>query len=113
MPLTMRVPIWLGGTGSVSKVTQETGGEIIDVERVGSLDAALATAISRLKLRYTLGYQSSQNLRDGAFRTIAVRLSEHFGRLDQDYSVHARRGYYSPIEKVATHSSAGPQKAED
>ena len=56
MPLTMRVPIWLGGTGSVSKVTRETGGEIIDVERVGSLDAALATAISRLKLRYTLGW---------------------------------------------------------
>jgi VWFA-related protein len=102
-PLTMRVPIWLGGTGSVNKVTQETGGEIIDVTRVGSLDAALATVISRLKLRYSLGYQSTNTSHDPGLRKIDVRLDDRFGRVDQDYSVHARRGYYSPTEKVATH----------
>jgi VWFA-related protein len=100
-PLTMRVPIWLGGTGSVSKVTRETGGEIIDVTRVGSLDTALATVISRLKLRYTLGYQSTNRSHDGGLRKIDVHLNDRFGRLHQDYSVHARRGYNSPLEKVA------------
>ena len=100
-PLTMRLPIWMSGMGSVRKVTRETGGEIIDVRRVGSLQAALAAVISRLKLRYTLGYQSTNKERDGAFRKIDVRLVDRFGRADSDYSVHTRRGYYAPAEVVA------------
>ena len=82
-------------------MTQETGGEIIDANRSVSLSAALSTAISRLKLRYTLGYQSPNTAANGAFRKIDVRLVDRFGRLDNDYSVHARRGYYAPVEKVA------------
>ncbi len=100
-PLTMRLPAWMSGMGSVRKVARETGGEVIDVRRVGSLQAALAAVISRLKLRYTLGYQSTNKVRDGAFRKIDVRLVDRFGRDDLDYSVHARRGYYAPAEVVA------------
>lgn len=101
-PLTMRLPTWVAGLGSVRKVTRETGGEIIDVRRVGSLQAALAAVVSRLKLRYTLGYQSTNKVRDGAFRKIDVRLVDRFGRPDEDYSVHTRRGYYAPTEQVAS-----------
>jgi hypothetical protein len=104
-PLTMRLPTWMSGMGSVRKVTRETGGEIIDVRRVGSLQAALAAVISRLKLRYTLGYHSTNKVRDGAFRKIDVRLVDRFGRDDLDYSVHARRGYYAPSEIVAAQKS--------
>ena len=99
-PLTMRLPNLLGGLGSVSKITRETGGEVIDVGSFGSLDAALATVISRLRLRYTLGYYPSQQARDGTFRKIDVRLADRLGRPDSDYTVHARRGYYSPTDKV-------------
>jgi VWFA-related protein len=100
-PITLRIPDLLGGKGSVSKVTRETGGEIINVERTGSLDAALADVVSRLKLRYTLGYNSTNLARDGTFRKIDVRLTDPYGRLETDYSVYARRGYYAPTEKVA------------
>lgn len=100
-PLTMRLPTWMSGMGSVRKVARETGGEIIDVRRVGSLQAALAAVISRLKLRYTLGYQSTNKERDGAFRKIDVRLVDRFGHAESDYSVHTRRGYYAPAEMVA------------
>jgi len=103
-PVTMRVPIWLGGFGSVSKITEETGGEIIDVSVTGSLDAAMGAAISRLKLRYTLGYQSSNPSRDSTFRRIEVRLVDHFGRPHTDYSVNARRGYYAGSEGTAAQS---------
>jgi hypothetical protein len=99
--VTMRVPLWLGGFGSVSKVTEETGGEIIDVSTTGSLDAAMGAVISRLKLRYTLGYQSSNGTRDSTFRRIEVRLSDRFGRLNSDYSINARRGYYAGTESAA------------
>ena len=100
-PLTMKIPAWLGGAGSVRRLTEETGGEILDVNRAGSLGAALAGVISRLKTRYTLGYQSTNPARDGSFRKIDVLLTERFGRPGFNYSVHARRGYYAPTETVA------------
>lgn len=100
-PLMLRLPTWVGGGGSVRKITRETGGEIIDVERVGSLQAALATVISRLKTRYTLGYQPANKARDGAFRAIEVRLRDRFGRPQRDYTVHAKKGYYAPSEVAA------------
>jgi Ca-activated chloride channel homolog len=105
LPVTMRIPNWAGGLmggGSVAKITKETGGEIIDVGSAGSLDAALATVITRLKLRYTLGYNSTNPTKDGAFRKIDVRLADRYGRPDTDYLVSARRGYYSPVEHVAS-----------
>ena len=108
-PLTMRIPNWLGGMGSVRKITEETGGEIIEVWSAGSLDAALATAVSRLKLRYALGYYPSQPQRDGAFRKIDVRLVDRFGRPGSDYFVHARRGYYSQTDRAAAKSRPSPQ----
>jgi VWFA-related protein len=103
-PLTMRVPVWIGSLGKddlVGKITHETGGEIIDAGNTGSLDSALGTVITRLKLRYTLGYNSPNVAKDGSFRKIDVRLTERYGRPDSDYSVSARRGYYSPSERVA------------
>jgi VWFA-related protein len=103
-PLTRRVPIWVGSLGKddlVGKITHETGGEIIDAGTTGSLDSALGTVINRLKLRYTLGYNSPNAARDGSFRKIDVRLTERYGRPDSDYSVSARRGYYSQVERVA------------
>lgn len=106
-PLTMRVPIWVGKLGRedvVERITRETGGEIIDVGTAGSLDSALGTVIARLKLRYTLGYNSSNPARDGAFRKIDVRLNDRYGRPDSDYSVSARRGYYSPVDRATAQS---------
>ena len=103
-PLTRRIPIWVGGLGKddlVGKIAHETGGEIIDAGSTGSLDSALATVINRLKLRYTLGYNSPNAAKDGSFRKIDVRLTERYGRPDSDYSVSARRGYYSQTERVA------------
>ena len=105
MPLTMRIPNWLGGAGSVDKITEETGGEIIDVTGLGSFDAALSAAINRLKLRYTLGYYPTNTVRDGSFRKIDVRLAERFGRPASDYSVYSRRGYYSATDRAAARSN--------
>jgi hypothetical protein len=62
------LPNWLGGLSSVRKIAEESGGEEIDVRRVGSLQAALAAVVSRLKTRYTLGYQSTNKTADGRWR---------------------------------------------
>ena len=93
-PLSMRLPSALLGAGPVGKVTQETGGEIIDATSVAALDAALGGVIARLRTRYSLGY-AAPAAGQGAFHTIAVRLADRFGKPGTDYYVHARRGYYA------------------
>ena len=64
----------------------------------------MATVISRLKQRYTLGYQSGNKKRDGGFRAIQVRLAGAYAAHEKEYSIYARRGYYAPMEHVAAGS---------
>jgi len=92
--LASRLPSLLAGGGSVGKVTEETGGEILNAGNVASLDAALGSVISRLRMRYSLGYYPS-SAGQGMFHTIAVRLVDRLGKPGSDYFMHARRGYYS------------------
>lgn len=98
LSLATRLPSLVMGAGSVGKVTQETGGEIIDVANTRSLDAALGSVISRLRMRYSLGYYAP-NPAQGAFHSITVRLSEAHGKPGSDYVIHARRGYYSTADQ--------------
>jgi len=93
-PLSMRLPSVLRGAGAVGKVTQETGGEIINSTNVAGLDSALGGVISRLRMRYALGY-TPPAAGQGAFHAIDVRLAERFGKPGTDYHVHSRRGYYA------------------
>ncbi|MBI2956154.1 MAG: VWA domain-containing protein [Acidobacteria bacterium] len=102
IPWTMRLSGRLRGLGNVSKIAEDTGGEVIDVREQGSLRAALATVVARLKTRYTLGYQSTNHSADGAYRRIEVRLADRFGRAGADYTIHARSGYYAQPEQVAS-----------
>jgi VWFA-related protein len=98
------IPPWLDSARSVAKVTRETGGETIDVADSGSLGAALAAVVSRLKVRYALGYQPAHAFNNDAFRKINVRLADRFGQVNSDYSIHARHGYYPSTQRVAAQS---------
>ncbi|MGH9814281.1 MAG: VWA domain-containing protein, partial [Candidatus Acidiferrales bacterium] len=100
----------LSGVGSVNKITRETGGEVFDVREEGSIEAAMAAVIGRLKTRYTLGYHSSNQSNDGRFRAISVRLTDRYGRAERDYSIHARQGYYAPTEAVASQPQPAPTR---
>jgi VWFA-related protein len=76
----------------VPAITRETGGEIF-ATNAASLDGALATAIARLKLRYTLSFiPDSSSTR--AYHQIEVRLADRFGRSGSDYIVYSRSGYF-------------------
>jgi Ca-activated chloride channel family protein len=90
-------PVPMPGGGPVKKITRETGGEIFDTKEMGSVESAMQAVVSRLKLRFTLGYQSTNKRRDGAFRQIDVRLTNKEA-LASHFTVYARRGYYAPRE---------------
>jgi Ca-activated chloride channel homolog len=80
---------------SVNKIAKESGGEVIGVSGVGSLNFALGSVISRLRTRYSLGYYPSGSSQGGSFHEIKVRLAENRGKPGSDYSIHAKRGYYA------------------
>ena len=83
------------------KITLETGGEIIDAQMVGSLASAMSGVISRLKQRYTLGYQSTNKRQEGSFRAIEVRLNDGVRTARSGFKVYARRGYFAPLVRSA------------
>jgi len=83
---------------SVPRITHETGGEVIDARTIDSIRSAMATAISRLKQRYSLGYYSTNRRHDGTFREIQIRITDGSNDPKQQCTVYARRGYYAPAE---------------
>jgi Ca-activated chloride channel family protein len=104
---TLDEPGWIPGARWVSKIMLETGGETIDMAAVGSVQKAMAAVITRLKQRYTLGYQSSNLRRDRAFREIDVRLSDRAQNSKHPYTIFARHGYY-PAPESAPLSKPSP-----
>ncbi len=97
--LNVRLPIFRDI--SVPKIARETGGEVIDGKDVKSVESAMATAISRLKQRYSLGYYSTNSRQDGIFRQIEVRLADGSNDSRGKFTVYARRGYYARTEYFA------------
>ncbi len=77
----------------VSTITKDTGGELFSVSS-SSIDSAFSTAISRLRLRYTLGYTPDKRTGPGRYHAVKVRLASSFGKAGTDYTVLSRRGYY-------------------
>ena len=104
---TLDEPGWIPGARWVSKIMDETGGEVIDVAAGGSVQKAMAAVITRLKERYTLGYQSTDTRSDRAFRQIDVRLTDRAQNPNHPYRIFARRGYY-PAFKAVPASTASP-----
>jgi len=104
---TLDEPGWIPGARWVSKIMDRTGGEIIEMAAVGSVQKAMAAVITRLKQRYTLGYQSTDTRSDRVFREIDVRLSDRAQNPKHPYRIFARRGYY-PAVKSAPPSAASP-----
>jgi VWFA-related protein len=98
-------PGWIPGARWVNEIMDETGGEIIDLAPLGSVQKAMAAVITRLKERYTLGYKFPDTRSDRAFREIEVRLSDLAQNSKHPYRVFARHGYYPALESAPPNPS--------
>jgi VWFA-related protein len=78
----------------ITRIANDTGGEMFKVTKVEALDKALTEVISCLRASYSLGYYPS-NSQNGAFHSITLRLTDKFGKSGSDYSILAKKGYYS------------------
>ena len=77
------------GDSVLKKLSDETGGRVIEVNRVKDTRAAFQQIADELRTQYLLGYTPSNTKQDGSFRKIRVKVG------DGSYKVQARRGYYA------------------
>jgi VWFA-related protein len=79
-----------GVGGSVArKMSDETGGRVIDVHNEASLEKAFDEISQELRSQYVLGYYPTNIKRDGTFRKLRVDV------MRPDMKILARKGYYA------------------
>jgi VWFA-related protein len=80
------------GDSVLRKLSDDTGGRVIEVNRAKDTSTAFQQIASELRTQYLLGYVPTNNKLDGSFRKIRVQVH------NADYKVQARRGYYAPTQ---------------
>jgi VWFA-related protein len=81
-----------GGPGVARKMSDDTGGRVINVRNEKTLEKAFDVISEELRSQYVIGYYPTNEKRDGTFRKIKVDVSR------PDVKVLARRGYYAPFK---------------
>ena len=78
------------GDAEMKKLTQETGGRVIEVgNKIDKLRKAFDDISAELRSQYNAGYTPTNTARDGSFRKVEIRPKKG------DYKVQARSGYYA------------------
>lgn len=86
---------WLmKGAGSIFKYAEQTGGEVIKVEKE-NVEQRMAEIIARVRSRYTLGYISTNSSADGRFRRIRVRVVPAVEKREGKVSLRGKAGYFA------------------
>ena len=93
-PQTLFAASMIPGLVNIRKVTDETGGEIFNVQDVAHLDTVFRALIERIKTRYTLGYYTNATAALGKPHKLDVRLASSFGKKNRDYIVLSKSGFY-------------------
>jgi Ca-activated chloride channel family protein len=93
-PVAARMMTAGRGLVNVNKLTAETGGEIFDVQKEGSLFIAFQALIDRLKTRYTLGFYPKHGTTGRGMHQLNLRLQPRFGNKGRDYTIISKSGYY-------------------
>ena len=77
------------GEGEMKKLTQETGGRVIEVgNKMDKLRDAFDQIARELRSQYNIGYVPTNSAKDGTYRKVEIHPQG-------DYKVQARSGYYA------------------
>jgi len=74
-------------------IADQTGGRMYAPNKISELSDAYSEIAGDLRIQYQLGYNSTNQVRDGKWRKIRVKLEKHF-----DAVVRTRPGYYTRKE---------------
>jgi VWFA-related protein len=78
-----------GSDGDLKRMSEETGGRVLKVDRNHSLDDIFREIQDDMRSQYALAYSPTKPEKDGSFRKIEFKMS------NKDYKVQARKGYYA------------------
>jgi VWFA-related protein len=77
------------GEGEMKKLTEETGGRMINVgNKFDKLKEAFDQIAAELRSQYNVGYTPTNTQLDGSYRKLAIKCK-------QNYKIQARAGYYA------------------
>lgn len=85
----------LFGRSVLRDLTDLTGGKAIFAEESDDLEALARQLATEMTSQYMLGYVSTNDDRDGAWRELRVRAGKDESEEAPDLTVRARRGYYA------------------
>jgi len=78
------------GEGEMKKLTQETGGRVIEVgNKYEKLKEGFDQIANELRSQYNIGYSPTNAVLDGTFRKIEIHAT------NKDYKIQSRAGYYA------------------
>jgi len=78
-----------GGEGEMRKLTEQTGGRVINVgNKFDKLREAFDQIAAELRSQYNIGYTPTNTKLDGSYRKLEIKNK-------QNYKIQARAGYYA------------------
>jgi VWFA-related protein len=79
------------GDREMKKLTEETGGRVIEVgNKMEKLKAGFDQIANELRSQYNIGYTPTNTKLDGTFRKVEIHVKNN-----KDYRVQSRTGYYA------------------
>ncbi len=83
----------MGGVneGALKRISEATGGRAVFPRRPRELDQAFLQLEQDLRQQYLLAYEPTNELADGTFRKIEIRIASR-----KEIRIRHRRGYYAP-----------------
>jgi len=82
------------GDSEMKKLTQETGGRLIEVgNKIDKLRQAFDQIAQELRSQYNIGYTPTNTVRDGGFRKVEIKSKQG------EYKIQSRSGYYAVVRR--------------
>ena len=80
----------------LQQMADVTGGQAFFPTAVKELDAVYEKVIAQIRAQYTVGYLSTNDKSDGAWRKVEIKMVRKDGR---DLRVRSRKGYFAAFKK--------------
>jgi len=87
----------VSGPRLLSEIATQTGGRAFAASISSDLPSVAARIAIELRNQYVLGYYPKDQVRDGKYHTVEVKISQPPGM--PALKMHWRQGYYAPAEK--------------
>jgi Ca-activated chloride channel family protein len=80
----------------LQSISETTGGQAFFPSSVKDLDQMYGKVLAEIRAQYTMGYVSTNDRADGAWRRVELRITRKDGR---DLRIRSRKGYFAAYKK--------------